>query len=47
MAIVAFANWMEREMVREKINDSTTRRNSITVMSYIILTLSFKVDNKY
>ena len=46
MAIVAFANWMEREMVREKINDSTTRRNSITVISYIILTLSFKIENK-
>jgi len=26
MAIVAFTNWMERETVREKVNDSTTRR---------------------
>ena len=33
-------------MVREKINDSTIRRNSITVMSYIILTLSFKIENE-
>jgi len=27
MAVIVFTNWMERETVREKVNDSTTRRN--------------------